>query len=498
MDSTGDLDRLSALPDDLLHLILTFVGDATDVTRTAVLSRRWRRLWIQARHLAFLDTRVIGGTVPCRFAGFVDWVLTRRGGAAMASLDIDMSRSPHAPETRVNAWLRYAARNATRSFRLRLPHRDTAPRTIELPGQARMASIWMDLSRNRLRLPTAAAAAEYEALTELALYGVWFDDEEAAGGGLSLGDFVSSCCPRLRKLVLRPRTLLQLVIRAEALQELHIFSAWDLRKLDVTAPNLRVLTLNFCFDQRFSGDGEHSNQGVVRITSQRLEEITMQNRPRCRRPELLIQDLTSVRRLHGLHLDMHGKYCRDRDASLWLLENCHGVEHVDITLDHLEARHVNAHKLIDLTSEGAEPFANVSSMVVRACNFPGHYLVASMSALLLRCPHLRSLCIQIIESVRKNRSSRKCFCDDHHTCRGHQNIFLEYLKSVKITSFAGADEELDLVCLLFKGSNSINSMTLVAEISRIDYLRRKIQEEEHGRETIDHLLMKIPYTDQGH
>jgi hypothetical protein len=47
--SAGDVDRISALPDDLLHLILGFVRDAKSVVRTATLSRRWRRVWIYAQ-----------------------------------------------------------------------------------------------------------------------------------------------------------------------------------------------------------------------------------------------------------------------------------------------------------------------------------------------------------------------------------------------------------------------------------------------------------------
>ncbi|OEL14696.1 hypothetical protein BAE44_0024288 [Dichanthelium oligosanthes] len=42
MDSAGDLDRISALPDAVLHRILACVRDAT--TRTAALARRLQRV----------------------------------------------------------------------------------------------------------------------------------------------------------------------------------------------------------------------------------------------------------------------------------------------------------------------------------------------------------------------------------------------------------------------------------------------------------------------
>jgi len=87
MDSDGDgIDRISALPDELLHAIFASVAEATAVIRTAVLSKRWRRVWIHAHHLNLEDTEVMardGATLACRFADFVDWVLARRGDAGI-------------------------------------------------------------------------------------------------------------------------------------------------------------------------------------------------------------------------------------------------------------------------------------------------------------------------------------------------------------------------------------------------------------------------------
>ncbi|KAF8718403.1 hypothetical protein HU200_025387 [Digitaria exilis] len=87
MDSAGDLDRISALPDALLGHILAFVRDAAAVTRTSALSRRRRGVWVHAPRLSLWDT-----TVPGDFTGFVGWALAHRGDADIGSLDIGMYR----------------------------------------------------------------------------------------------------------------------------------------------------------------------------------------------------------------------------------------------------------------------------------------------------------------------------------------------------------------------------------------------------------------------
>uniref|UniRef100_A0A0D3FW70 F-box domain-containing protein n=1 Tax=Oryza barthii TaxID=65489 RepID=A0A0D3FW70_9ORYZ len=48
--TTGGEDRLGALPDDLLHTVMSFMA-AREVVRTCVLSKRWRHLWRSAPFL---------------------------------------------------------------------------------------------------------------------------------------------------------------------------------------------------------------------------------------------------------------------------------------------------------------------------------------------------------------------------------------------------------------------------------------------------------------
>ena len=79
----------------------------------------------------------------------------------------------------------------------------------------------------------------YQELKELTRNNESFGQDEH---GRALCDFLPSCCPRLRRLVIaRPRRLTRVVLRIEALEELEFLLALQLEALDVSAPNLLVL-----------------------------------------------------------------------------------------------------------------------------------------------------------------------------------------------------------------------------------------------------------------
>ncbi|TVU06703.1 hypothetical protein EJB05_49928, partial [Eragrostis curvula] len=451
MDSVGDIDRISALPDSLLHRILAAVGDAVAVSRTAVLSKRWRRVWMQADRLLLVDSKAIR---PGRFADIVDWVFARRGDAELGSLYITHAygyKPACITQERVNQWLRYAMQCVIKSLDIRVPYvqptgnigiRSNDEPAIKMPGHGRMSCVRLQLGYYMLQLPVAATA-KYEALTELALYSTTFDEEEEEHGGVrttTLGDFVSTCCPRLRKLeIWCPDGLRQLVLRTEALQKLKLYCADDLETLDVAAPNLRVLQLACC-----------TEGSVVKVSANRLEEVEVQH---LRNVTLDIRDLANVQCLGPIDVYMHGQHLGPNNGGgMWLLENCPGAQHIKLSLNHWEASNVTDGELVDyLTQYQGAPLAmyvNMRTMevTVTANEFPEGHLVPSMSSLLLRFPHLRSLCIKLRPSSNSWNSSWRwnCLCSGLDTWIGSQKISLESLETVKIDGFMGADEDIDL------------------------------------------------------
>nr|GFA92774.1 F-box domain, cyclin-like protein [Tanacetum cinerariifolium] len=70
----GDEDRISNLPDDIIHRILSFL-DIKHAIQTSQLSRRWKHVWTSMQHLSF-NSRWFRNVH--RFAIFTDHVLSHR------------------------------------------------------------------------------------------------------------------------------------------------------------------------------------------------------------------------------------------------------------------------------------------------------------------------------------------------------------------------------------------------------------------------------------
>ncbi|TVU43229.1 hypothetical protein EJB05_09676 [Eragrostis curvula] len=123
-DPDPDADHLSALPDALLHRILSYLK-AWEVVRTCVLARRWRHLWAS---VPCIDLRVGQddcGETPEDFPGFVHQLACRRD--ASAKLDTLRLRSSNVDgayeEEDSKSWVRAAIKQGVRVIHL-VGHRD--------------------------------------------------------------------------------------------------------------------------------------------------------------------------------------------------------------------------------------------------------------------------------------------------------------------------------------------------------------------------------------
>uniref|UniRef100_K3XQW4 F-box domain-containing protein n=1 Tax=Setaria italica TaxID=4555 RepID=K3XQW4_SETIT len=160
-DPAGDgVDRISALPGDLLHIILARLRRALEVTRTAALSRRWRRVWIHARDLSLVDDepeyRLREVARDSAFiGGFLDWVLSQRGDADMDSLLISMKTGDCPRPDQIDAWIRYGTQRVVGDFYLRVAMGSEEPylTAVKLPEHGRPSSISLHLSCHGIQFP---------------------------------------------------------------------------------------------------------------------------------------------------------------------------------------------------------------------------------------------------------------------------------------------------------------------------------------------------------
>lgn len=247
-------DRLSGLPDDVLHSILARLPFKHAV-RTSALSRRWPRLWLHALAaspvLDFTDPDFVRGHSRAQFVATVNRCLSARGAAPLRALRVAfspfgaferdvvgwISAALGSGATEVDVDLRAQGRRRRRSGGIEADAEDDGGgkfrRTeVELRGDlfcSPSSLSRLSLSRFSLRhVPPGAAGLA--GLTSLSLSHVDVTDD-------ALRDAVSGC-PVLEFLSLRSCDLLSNVrIAGGRLRGLEVVRC-QVRQLQVAAPAL--------------------------------------------------------------------------------------------------------------------------------------------------------------------------------------------------------------------------------------------------------------------
>ncbi|KAK1606970.1 hypothetical protein QYE76_030643 [Lolium multiflorum] len=242
----GGVDYISALPDDLLLLILAGLGCTAAAARTSGLSRRWRGLWARLGNISLRD-------VAFESLAAVLSLVARPPASAISLLEIRVPRQnrrvprEHWPVREdVASLARVAARLAPETVVLALPPKGSIPNPADfhLPCFRRAVSVVLESLPFVLRAPPAPGGDFFPALHTLRLLDCIVVDKE-------LGALLSRC-PRLRVLELRhkvttwPGVRARRRVRSVTLQELILHSErpW-LSQVDIVAPMLKQLTMSF-------------------------------------------------------------------------------------------------------------------------------------------------------------------------------------------------------------------------------------------------------------
>ncbi|XP_066315960.1 probable FBD-associated F-box protein At1g32375 isoform X2 [Miscanthus floridulus] len=236
-------DRLSSLPDELLHVIILRLGSTCAAARTSVLSRRWRHRWADVPEIVL----VRGTDAPP--ASFHDVVDAAHAASTLERLLICVSDASEAITSgRAAPWLRIAAERVAGALLLLVPPRlsslpPVAVQELELPACVRAKTITFKLQDTWLLRP-APAGGVFTALTALTiLYG--------SMEGSELTALVSTRCPCLKDVRLR-LTLVDasdVSIRSDTLRSLWFCINSPL--IEVVAPRLEKLCVYYAFKAHF-------------------------------------------------------------------------------------------------------------------------------------------------------------------------------------------------------------------------------------------------------
>ncbi|KAL6639979.1 hypothetical protein ACP70R_022289 [Stipagrostis hirtigluma subsp. patula] len=218
-------DRLSDLPDAMLHHVMSFLS-AQEVSRTCVLSRRWRLLWASAPCLDISIDKFANDRV--RFSKFVDQFLLLRGPASL-----DTFRLHSFAIDRACNWIEHAIKHNVR--------------VLEFTECIRWEPFYLEPQLIAL----ASRFLKCLKLTNVTLTAEVFDP-------------LNHACPALENLQLIRSFLEVPVISSNSLKKLDIIHCSLLGDLVICAPNL--ISLHFESPQCKSSSLEGSSITRAMVT----------------------------------------------------------------------------------------------------------------------------------------------------------------------------------------------------------------------------------------
>ncbi|XP_058190054.1 F-box/LRR-repeat protein At5g02910-like isoform X1 [Rhododendron vialii] len=291
-------DRISRLPDSILHRILSSIDttsfipifvqilssiDTRSVIQTSVLSKRWRYLWTSVPNI-HLDYDEFPGPNKCetkvrRFTHFVNQVLSLRDASNVLRFTLHSSSNVLDPVLVKNC-ICYAFRHNVRELFL-WPECDVDLQHMEFPGCISEALGISSSSLISLRLACHDFSMppdkplQLPALKTLHLAGCWYD----------YAGFITETvgiCTNLETLIL---------------------DDLELKSLNITAPNLRKLELEY--------EDDSCSESMIAVSAPRLTSFKLQGNV------LPVFSAASLPCLQNVHVNLYrGRIYEELDADI--------------------------------------------------------------------------------------------------------------------------------------------------------------------------------------
>ncbi|RLM52716.1 hypothetical protein C2845_PMPSC042091 [Panicum miliaceum] len=446
----GGVDRISSLPDDLLHVILIRLRDAAAAARTSVLSRRWRRVWAHLPELSF-RYRYAAAAGGGWAHSLVDAALAAYAGTTVRLLEIALHWTPSAHG--VCPLMQFASQRVAGELRLSLQE---GWGDFVLPTCKRATAITLSVTARTLRFPPQPALGTFAALASLRIIRAGVDGRE-------LGDVLNSHCPRLKELflkqvvVLRSRDLATpvLSIRSYSLERLEMDMDGEFDAgFQVIAPKLKVFSSPRIFSE-------------AHIVTPKLLEVCWHGP--------YDPDLHHVQEA-GRHLQRLeiARNCWNSRHAAKLMHRFNAVDELQLT--------VLLWKGIQGYNECLELINSLSKCEVLVVGFvvKQHAIKPVMIHLINKCAGVKKIVVRCL-AYRKDQcqcKSWECQCDwskqSHHKIN---DAALGSLELVEIKENMEAYHKVEFVKLLCEYSATFQKRVTidVIENRRSEYMREKIR-----------------------
>ncbi|CAO1939959.1 unnamed protein product [Urochloa humidicola] len=435
-------DHISALPDELLVLILLRLDTTAAAVRTSALSSRWRRVWALLPELRF--------DYPAPDGDEIRGVLDAPEAAALHRISVTTKDAR--PESTA-VWLPAAARRL--SGDLIYYNMGDSPimiykeEAVQLPCFEKATTIELNMGFLGLALPPQGVFAR---LTEISLRQVCFRSP------CELGDVVSwPRCPFLKKLEVHDsRGLQNLSIHSESLLQMELKDLRRLRKLIIVTPILEYLRVNRIFLDK------DPSEPLAKISAPQLVSLMWDEvyDPRY----VHLGNLGQLEWLTTSNLVVYGPHGY-RDANqhcLRLLQQFQTLYSLFLTLDYRQL-HRNRQNINDFEYLLGDMAMLPQIRFLHLAIFNHEHAFGASSFHLLRmCTDLRELSFGLYGSGNLDAQSTcpsGCICDQPMGWKT-EGLVLNHLEHVEFFHLRGSEHEVTFVKQLFNWATVLKKVRI--------------------------------------